>query len=178
MYKIILNAITCLMLSGLCAVACVGSYRSHNFHMSTTNPYMAPDVIIEVEQPEIWFPVHKVPAIHMAAYPNLTFEEMELLQQIAMCEARGEDAKGQALVMRVVINRSQKYGQSIYNVIYAPGQFATAHMGEYIPNEANNEAIGIIIDGWDESEGALYFCNSGYNGKEPLFKYGNHYFSK
>lgn len=176
--RILFNMLVTSVLVSLCAVACVGSYRSHNFHMSTTNPYMAPDVIIEAEQPEVWFVVHKIPAIHMAAYSNLTFEDMDLLQQIAMCEGRGEDAKGQALIMCVVINRSRKYSQSIYDVIYAPGQFATAHMGEYIPNEANNEAIGIIIDGWDESEGALYFCNSGYNGKEPLFKYGNHYFSK
>lgn len=187
--RIIYNILVCLCVSGLCAVACIGSYHSHNYHLSTYNPYRSADVIIEIEQPEVtqpgvWLGPHKVnapcdiPSIHMAAYPNLTYDEMELLQQIAMCEARGEDAKGQALVMRVVINRSINSGQSIYNVIYAPGQFATAHMGEYVPNENNNEALGIIIDGWDESEGALFFCNNGYNGSEPLFKYGNHYFSK
>lgn len=121
---------------------------------------------------------YKVPIIRMCVYYPLTFREMDLLQQLAMEEARGEDAKGQALVMRVVINRAIKWNKSIEEIIYATGQFSTYGIGSYVPNEANNEAIGMIVDGWDESEGALYFCADGYNGKEPLFKYGGHYFSK
>jgi len=121
---------------------------------------------------------YKVPVIRLSFYYSLTFKEMDLLQQLAMEEARGEDAKGQALVMRVVINRAIKWNKSIEEIIYATGQFSTYGIGSYVPNEANNEAIGMIVDGWDESEGALYFCADGYNGKEPLFKYGGHYFSK
>lgn len=121
---------------------------------------------------------YQVPIIRMCVYYPLTFREMDLLQQLGMEEARGEDAKGQALVMRVVINRAIKWNKSIEEIIYATGQFSTYGIGSYVPNEANNEAIGMIIDGWDESEGALYFCADGYNGKEPLFQYGGHYFSK
>lgn len=119
-----------------------------------------------------------IPLIHLSSYYSLTFKEMDLLQQLAMEEARGEDAKGQALVMRVVINRAIKWNKSIEEIIYATGQFSTYGIGSYVPSEANNEAIGMIVDGWDESEGALYFCADGYNGNEPLFKYGGHYFSK
>lgn len=121
---------------------------------------------------------YEVPIIRRSSYYSLTFEEMDLLQQLAMIEARGEDAKGQALVMRVVINRAIKWNKSIEEIIYATGQFSTYGMGSHTPNENNNEAIGLIVDGWDESEGALYFCADGYNGKEPLFQYGGHYFSK
>ena len=121
---------------------------------------------------------YKVPVIHLSSYYSLSFEEMDLLQQLAMVEARGEDAIGQALVMRVVINRAMKHNKSIEEIIYAQGQFSTYGIGSYTPNENNNEAIGLIVDGWDESEGALYFCADGYNGKEPLFQYGGHYFSK
>lgn len=135
----------------------------------------------DIDEEEIYhFPEeeYKVPLIHLSFYYPLTFKEMDLLQQLAMEEARGEDAKGQALVMRVVINRAIKWNKSIEEIIYATGQFSTYGIGSYVPNEANNEAIGMIVDGWDESEGALYFCADGYNGKEPLFKYGGHYFSK
>lgn len=121
---------------------------------------------------------YEVPIIRRSSYYSLTFEEMDLLQQLAMIEARGEDAIGQALVMRVVINRAIKWNKSIEEIIFAQGQFSTYGMGSYTPNENNNEAIGLIVDGWDESEGALYFCADGYNGKEPLFQHGGHYFSK
>ena len=42
-----------------------------------------------------------------------------------------------------------------------------------------HEAMAMVLDGVDFSEGALFFNKYGYrNGKEPLFQYGNHYFSK
>lgn len=171
--------LTIFILSASVCLYCFVQVESSRMPVENSAP--AVSVIIVPEEipsgPEIK-PVPEIPIIRTSSYVNLTFEEMDLLQQIAMCEARGEDAKGQALVMRVVINRSRKTGKSIYDTIYSRGQFSTNDMGTYIPNENNNEAIGLITDGWDESEGALYFCNYGYNGKEPLFKYGNHYFSK
>lgn len=167
--------------SSVICLYCVVKVEESRLPIENSMP--AQVVIYEYHQPEPKIIVEKntipdVPYIRRSTYVNLTFEEMDLLQQIAMCEARGEDAKGQALVMRVVINRSRKTGKSIYDTIYARGQFATSGMGSYIPNEANNEAIGLITDGWDESRGALFFSADGYNGKEPLFKHGNHYFSK
>ena len=121
--------------------------------------------------------IGEVPIIRTSEYVNLTFEEMELLEQIAMAEAKGEGSKGMALVMCVVLNRSEKDGQSIREVIYRPGQFYTAGMEP--GSDACHEALAMIMDGWDESQGALFFNGGGYRaGCEPLFNYGNHYFSK
>ena len=160
--------------------ACVGSYQSHQYSMTTeNNDYRYEELVaVETETEDIEYVPTEVPTIRTSAYVNLTFEDMELLQQIAMIEARGEDAVGQALVMRVVLNRSQKNNMSIRDVIYAPGQFSTFGLGTYIPNDNCNEALEMILNGWDESQGAIYFCADGYNGKEPLFKHGGHYFSK
>lgn len=122
--------------------------------------------------------ISPVPLIRTTEYVNLTFEEMDLLEQIAYAEARGEDSKGMALVMRVVLNRSLRDGQSIREVIYAPNQFYTAGMTPNVSDDCH-EALGMIMDGWDESDGACYFSAGGWSKYgEPLFQYGNHYFSK
>lgn len=118
-----------------------------------------------------------IPLLRNTEFVNLTFEEQDLLERIAMAEARGEGSVGMALVMRVVLNRSLKTGQSIHDVIYAPNQFYTA--GMTAGNDECHEALAMVMDGWDESNGAIYFCAGGYSAYgEPLMQVGNHYFSK
>lgn len=109
---------------------------------------------------------------------NLTDEECNLLEQIAYAEAKGEGTIGMMLVMNVVVNRSQKSGKSIKEVIYAPNQFYTAGMTPNVSEECH-EALALVLDGLDESQGALFFNKYGYRkGCEPLFQYKNHYFSR
>lgn len=134
------------------------------------------DEVIEIPQEPAPI-ITEVPLIRTTEYVNLTFEEMELLEEIAMAEAKGEGSKGMAFVMRVVLNRSLHDGQSIREVIYRPGQFYTAGMEP--GNDECHEALAMVMDGWDESQGALFFNAGGYRqGKEPLFQYGNHFFTK
>lgn len=123
--------------------------------------------------------VQEVQPIHLASYVNLSQSERELLCAIAMAEAESEDVTGKALIMRVVLNRALATGKSIEEIIYQPNQFATGRMC-VDPDDECLEALEMIIYGWDESEGALYFCSTGYNyfGDTELFQYGNHYFSK
>lgn len=122
-------------------------------------------------------PESDIPLERSDAFVKLTQVEMEMLEGIAMAEAEGEDVKGKALVMRVVLNRSLRYGQSIEDVIFTPQQFCTGRM-DITPDEECHEALALVIDGWDESEGALYFSNAGFSKYgEPLFQHGNHYFS-
>lgn len=109
---------------------------------------------------------------------RLTQGEMDLLESIAMAEAEGEDSKGKALVMRVVLNRAIMDGKGLDEVIYKAGQFCTERMG-IEPDEDCHEALALVIDGWDESQGALHFHSEKYpDYGEPLFQYGGHYFSK
>lgn len=107
---------------------------------------------------------------------ELTPDEEQELMQIAMAEARGQGIIGKALVMRTVINRVERDEKSVHEVIFSPNQFHTAGMSE--PDEECEIALLMVAAGWDGSQGACYFCNSGYNGSEPLFKFKGHYFSK
>lgn len=108
---------------------------------------------------------------------RLTQGEMDLLEGVAMAEAQSEDATGKALVMRVVLNRAIMEGKGLDEIIYKAGQFCTERM-DITPDEDCHEALALVIDGWDESQGALYFHSEKYHYGEPLFQYGGHYFSK
>lgn len=109
---------------------------------------------------------------------SLSVEDCALLEQIAYAEAKGEGVMGMALVMNVVINRSNKSGKSIRETIYADGQFYTEGMTPNVSDDCH-KALDLVLDGMDESKGALFFNKYGYRaGKEELFQYGEHYFSK
>ena len=161
------------------SLAGVGSWE-HQFN----SPEVPKDTPMVIAEPVILHPdstefdvTSEVPLIRTTQFVNLTFEEMDLLEQIAMAEAKGEGSKGLAFVMRVVLNRSLRDGKSIEDVIYAPNQFYTAGMKP--GDEECHEAIGMIIDGYDPSEGACYFSAGGYSRYgEPLFQHGRHFFSK
>jgi spore germination cell wall hydrolase CwlJ-like protein len=123
-------------------------------------------------------PESEIPVLRDYSFVKLTEEECDWLLGIAMAEAQGEDAKGKALVMRVVLNRSYEWNQSLEEVIFSENQFATYRM-DIEPSEDCYEALSMIVDGWDESDGALWFCAKGYpKYGEHAFQYGGHYFSK
>lgn len=118
---------------------------------------------------------------------SLTEDERYLLAKIAMAEAEGEDTKGKALVMLVVINRVRAVGfpNTVEEVIYQPRQFSPVANGRFDrmePNEDCWEALSMIeVNGWDESMGATYFeskSDSTWHAENLhfLFLYGSHYF--
>lgn len=114
-------------------------------------------------------------------------EDAEILLKIAMAEAEGESVEGKALVMLVVLNRvwSDAFPDSISEVVFQEGQFTpTEEGGRYWntePDAGCYEAYEMVLHGWDESQGALYFCSSGSSrwmeeNTEYLFTVGNHDF--
>lgn len=173
-----LETIFALLIGILVGVASYGSYISHRpVQPEKVVEYVyiesEPEVITEYEY--IYVPVE--PEVY---YPNLTFEECDLLEQIAFAEAQGEGVRGMVLVMNVVLNRvhANGYGDSVKEVIFAEGQFYTDGMTPNVSDECH-EALALVLEGTDFSQGALYFNGGGYRSdKEPLFQYGNHYFSK
>ena len=114
-------------------------------------------------------------------------KDAEILLKIAMAEAEGEPVEGKALVMLVVLNRVQADGfpGTIKKVVFQKGQFTpTSEGGRYWttePNEECYEALKMVEQGWDESEGALYFEACGgeswhSRNLKYLFRVGNHRF--
>lgn len=114
------------------------------------------------------------------------WEEVELLERLVECEARSEDYKGKLLVANVVLNRmnSGYWGDSIEDVINAPGQFAPVTSGAVYIAEVSDITVDACINalnGVDISDGAMYFRKSEekfWGDKEFLFRYGDHSFYK
>lgn len=116
-------------------------------------------------------------------------DDDHLLAKIAMAEAGGEDIEGKAYVIMVVLNRvrSDKFPDTIHKVIYQKNQFTPASNGKLDnikPDEDCYKAIDMVINGWDKSQGALYFesCKNENNwhsrNLQYLFKHGGHRFYK
>lgn len=116
----------------------------------------APTTAIPTTSAQIIVPTTNAPQI-----ANLTAEEENLLMRIASCEAGNQGWQGMALVMNVVLNRRAAWGMSISDVIYAKGQFSVIGCDKwnsgFIAEEAP-VALQAIKNGWDGSQGALFFC--------------------
>lgn len=93
---------------------------------------------------------------------KLCDRERYLLAKIAMAEAEAECTEGKALVMCVVLNRvnNEEFPDNIEEVIFQKKQFSPVSNGRFDKVEPNvdcYEALDMVIKGWDQSQGALYF---------------------
>lgn len=113
------------------------------------------------------FPKETLPAETEPTLPpivlELTEEEQTMLLKIGMAELGSRDCtECIALVMCTILNRvnADGFGSSIYSVLHAPDQFTPVSNGSYFnaePNERCAEALDMVMRGWDESQGALYY---------------------
>lgn len=168
-----------------CLIACLiiivwgigiyGTASAHTYELPK-KPVNESYEIVELPEPE---KVEQVtPEVRMSAFRTYTQEDQAILEGIARAEANNQGVEGMLLVMNVVMNRCNRSGQSISEVVYAPNQFYIAGMCE--GNDESFKALMLLMQDVDYSQGALYFCSTGWNqyGNEHLFKFGDHYFSK
>lgn len=175
-----LEIIFALLVGIACGVASYGSYVAHT--ASRTLPEKVVEYVYIESEPQVITEVEYiyVPVAPEVYRPNLTSRECDLLEQIAYAEAKGEGVKGMILVMNVVLNRvnAEGFGDSVEEVIFADGQFYTAGMTPDVSDECH-EALAMVLDGTDFSQGALFFNKYDYPpDREALFQYKNHYFSR
>lgn len=80
---------------------------------------------------------------------ELSYEDAQLLMQIAAAEAEGEGRDGQRFVMSVVLNRvaSPEWPNSIREVIFEPYQFYTQGMSSERVNADTHLALADIESG-------------------------------
>ena len=89
--------------------------------------------------------------------------EVELLARLIHGEARGEPYVGMVAVGAVVLNRvrSSKFPNTIAGVIYQSGAFDAVRDGQInlMPNEQSRRAARDALNGWDPTNGCLYYYN-------------------
>ena len=94
---------------------------------------------------------------------NVSSSNLNLLSRLVYGEARGESYTGQVAVAAVVLNRvkSSKFPNTISGVIYQSGAFDCVSDGQInlSPNATAKKAAQDAINGWDPSNGAIYYFN-------------------
>lgn len=93
---------------------------------------------------------------------DFDFEDGYMLEKMAVAEAEDVGVECMAAVMMVILNRtwSPDFPMSVEEVIKQDKQFTPMWNGRYDevePNEDSREALNMIMHGWDEINGALYF---------------------
>lgn len=185
MREIIKFICTCLIII-VWGFGIYGTVQAHINHSIPMAEHYSSEEQVEIKQPPVRTP--DLPDAHLVTWSdsfavravvrNATEEEWRLIESISIAEAGNQDVEGVALVQLVVFNRMERDGQSARQVIFAPNQFYTVGMSG--GNELSAQARELVSCGWDESQGAMYFCSTGWNqfGDEHLFKHGDHFFSR
>ncbi len=118
---------------------------------------------------------------------DLSESDISALQRVAIAEAGVDGVEGEALVIRVVLNRvySDEFPNSVMEVISQENQFTTYSNGTFeaaVPDETSAEAWHMVENGWDESQGAMWFEKTTDEATwhsenlTYLFSYGGHSF--
>ena len=159
-----------------------------------SNDYTEEDFTVNIEpQPQPKKEVQDLVEVKTVENEQFTDEEEYLLAKLAMAEAEGEDLKGKAFVMLVVLNRvnDDEFPDTIKEVIFQESdgtyQFSPIGDGRFFKQEPSDEcyeALELIKTGYDESKGALYFTSikeqSTWHSRnlDFLFEHGGHLFYK
>ena len=100
-----------------------------------------------------------------------SYSDLEYLAAICQIEA-GYNYEGCLAVANVILNRvNAGFGSSIYDVIYAPYQFATGWMDYYLENGTSSEAYeaaAAALAGSNNIGGYLYFNGTTWLNPETL----------
>ncbi|MNJ50636.1 Spore cortex-lytic enzyme precursor [compost metagenome] len=94
---------------------------------------------------------------------GLSENDLKIMANAVYGEARGEPFEGQVAVAAVILNRvkSASFPNSASGVIFQPGAFTAVADGQiYLePNESARKAVQQALNGWDPSDGCLYYFN-------------------
>lgn len=114
-------------------------------------------------------------------------DNVYLLARAIYAEARGEPYTGQVAVAAVILNRvaSSQFPNTISGVIYQKGAFSSVYDGQInlTPSDTAIKAAKDALNGWDPSNGALYFYNPKTSTSQWIFtrtviaKIGRHNFA-
>lgn len=94
---------------------------------------------------------------------TVSTDNLNLLARCVYAEARGEPYTGQVAIAAVVLNRvrSASFPNTVSGVIYQKGAFTCVSDGQinYTPNETAYKAARDALNGWDPTNGCLYYYN-------------------
>lgn len=126
------------------------------------------DVVEEVIEPDV---------------PLASVEDINLLAMVTMAEAEGECEEGQRLVIDTVLNRvdSPYFPDTVRGVIYQTNAFEVMSNGRFDRCYVKEDIRKLVLEELKNRTNSevVFFRTERYSDYgQPLFKLGNHYFSK
>ena len=114
---------------------------------------------------------------------SVSNEDIELLALVTMAEAEGESEEGKRMVIDTILNRvdSERFDNTISEVIYAPNQFTSMRNGRVDRCYVTDDICQLVIEELTNRTNydVLYFTAYQYGAYgTPMVQIGNHYFSK
>lgn len=115
--------------------------------------------------------------------PAISDWEIDLISLVTMAEAEDEPELGQRLVIDTILNRvdSERFPNSIYDVIYQPHQFSSMWNGRVDRCYVMDDIRQLVMEElqYRQNYECLFFTADDYGAYgEHMFPVGNHYFAK
>lgn len=126
----------------------------------------------------------EIPVFTSDSFETITLEEFDMISQVIMAEAEGEEWEVQWYIACVIINRveSDLFPDSVEEVIFEEKQFSCIWDGRYdrvAPNDSCMEALQYALDTERIPADIYYFTSNGYlPNTEPYMQVGDMYFSR
>ena len=113
----------------------------------------------------------------------LSQKDINLIALVTMAEAEGESIKGQILVIDTILNRvdSPHFPNTVNAVIYQPSQFTsiwTSRIHKCTVKETICKLVRAELKHRTDKQVVFFRADRYSSYGVPLFKVGNHYFSK
>jgi N-acetylmuramoyl-L-alanine amidase len=113
----------------------------------------------------------------------LSDSEIDLLTLVTMAEAEGESDSGKRLVIDTILNRVDhpRFPNTVYDVVYQPNQFEAMWNGRINKCYVRDDIRNLVIEEMQNRTNydTVFFRTGRYSSYgTPMFKVGNHYFSK
>ena len=112
---------------------------------------------------------------------NIEYSEQELFERVVEAEAGNQGLIGKRLVAAVIYNRveSEKFPNTVYEVLTSPHQFSTVWNGAVDKIEVSDETrVAIILEQSLRSDEEILYFNNGECSGKFAFKYKGHNFGK
>jgi len=97
------------------------------------------------------------------SHRGFSSNDLKMMANAVYGEARGEPYEGQVAVAAVILNRvdSPSFPNTPTGVIFQPGAFTAVADGQIwlTPNASAMKAVQDALNGWDPSDGCLYYFN-------------------
>lgn len=109
------------------------------------------------------------------------YSEQELLARVVEAEAGNQGLYGKRLVVSVIYNRveSDKFPNTIYEVLTSPHQFSTVWNGQVEKMEITDETLfAIEFERTHRADNEILYFNNGECSGKFAYKYKGHNFGK